>query len=278
MNFDLVLKTDFNVLECNFDDLEAKLKTLMAEKYNVAVTEDTVKEAKKTRAEINAGKKALEQAWRERKAELEAPLKALNERAKAIFAICDESAKAIDYQVEQFEAKKRELAVALCEEYKNKIGLQRGIPVESVYCGNLNNLGYVTEKGVLSSQGKQAVESLVNAKALELEEQKRKELEEQLRIEKIKQEAVQEYCQKNQPQPMEQTDRVEENTQLKSAPVEPKKESGTFLVNVSFVAKCKGEFGEELVKKIQDYFYTEISKNAKLSQALQNIEVEVLNA
>lgn len=276
MNFDLVLKTDFNVLECNFDDLEAKLKALMAEKYNIAVTEDTVKEAKKTRAEINAGKKALEQAWRERKAELEAPVKALNERAKAIFAICDESAKAIDFQVEQFEAKKRELAVALCEEYKNKLCEQRGIPVESVCCGNLNNLGYVTEKGVLSSQGKQAVESLVNAKALELEEQKRRELEEQLRIEKIKQEAVQEYCQKNQPQPMEQTDRVE--AQLKPAPVEAKKESGTFLVNVSFVAKCKGEFGEELVKKIQDYFYTEISKNAKLSQALQNIEVEVLNA
>lgn len=272
MNFNLVLKTNFDVLECNFDDLEAKLKALMAEKYNIAVTEDTVKEAKKTRAEINAGKKALEQAWRERKAELEAPVKALNERAKAIFAICDESAKAIDYQVEQFEAKKRELAVALCEEYKNKLCEQRGIPLESVYCGNLNNLGYVTEKGVLSSQGKQAVESLVNAKALELEEQKRRELEEKLRIEKIKHEAVQEYCQKAQPiQEIKEAPKPQPNL------LEPK-ESGTFLVNVSFVAKCKGDFGEELVKKIQDYFYTEISKNAKLSHALQNIEVEVLNA
>lgn len=273
MEFNLVLKSNFEVLECNFDDIEQKLKTIISEKYNIVVTEDTVKEAKNTKAEINKGKKALEQIWREKKLELEAPIKSLNDRAKQVFSLCDDAVKNIDSQIVQFEAKKRELAVSLCEEYKNKLCNERGIPCDSVYCGGLNNLGYVTEKGLLSSQGKQVVENLVNAKALEIQEQKQRELEKQLEVERIKQEAVNNYKQQvaqQQPQPQ-----VEPQPQPQQAQVETPKEEGKtiYRADITLCVSVAGEYNEETALKVREFFVREITANQKLNQALQNIEI-----
>lgn len=273
MELNLVLKSNFEVIECNFDDLEAKLREKIQNDYNLVVTENTVKEAKNTKAEINKGKKALEQIWRDKKNELEAPIKALNDRAKQVFALCDDAVKSIDAQIVQFEAKKRELAVSLCEEYKNKLCAERGIPAESVYCGSLNNLGYVTEKGLLSSQGKQVVENLVNAKALEIQEQKQRELEKQLEVEKIKQEAVSNYKQQvAQQQPQVDVDVAQ---QSQKAQIEIPKEEGKtiYRADITLCVSVAGEYNEETALKVRDFFAREITSNPKLNQALQNIEI-----
>lgn len=275
MEFNLVLKSNFEVIECNFDDLEAKLREKIQNDYNLVVTEDTVKEAKVTKAEINKGKKALEQIWREKKAELEAPIKSLNDRAKQVFALCDDAVKSIDAQIVQFEAKKRELAVSLCEDYKNKLCAERGIPAESVYCGSLNNLGYVTEKGLLSSQGKQVVENLVNAKALEIQEQKQRELEKQLEVERIKQEAVSNYKQQvaqQQPQPQVE---VTQQPQPQKAQIEIPKEQGKtiYRADITLCVSVAGEYNEETALKVREFFVREITSNPKLNQAFQNIEI-----
>lgn len=277
MEFNLVLKSNFEVLECNFDDIEQKLKTLIDEKYNIVVTEDTVKEAKVTKAEINKGKKALEQIWREKKAELESPIKSLNDRAKQVFALCDDAVKSIDTQIVQFEAKKRELAVSLCEEYKNKLCAERGIPAESVYCGSLNNLGYVTEKGLLSSQGKQVVENLVNAKALEIQDQKQRELEKQLEVERIKQEAVNNYKQQlSQSQPQQSVQATSQDQAVdQQVKAELQKEEGKTIYKAcaTFCISVKGGYSDEVALKVRDYILKEISSNQKLNQALQNIDI-----
>lgn len=277
--FELVLKSNFEVLECNFDDIENKLKSLIDEKYNIVVTEDTVKEAKNTRAEINKGKKALEQVWREKKQELESPIKALNDRAKQVFSLCDDAIKNIDLQVSQFEAKKRELAVSLCEEYKNKLCLEKGIPSESIYCGGLNNLSYVTEKGALSSQGKQVVEGLVNQKMIEIQEQKQRELERELEIAKIKQEAVREYQESKtsgtqeqmQEQAQEEQSEVVENDKQQSQEGDSKKT--LYKANVTFCVSVNGDYNEQTIEKVKNFFFQEIKLNQKLNQALQNIEI-----
>lgn len=277
MELNLVLKSNFEVIECNFDDLEAKLREKIQNDYNLVVTEDTVKEAKVTKAEINKGKKALEQIWREKKNELEAPIKALNDRAKQVFALCDDAVKSIDAQIVQFEAKKRELAVALCEEYKNKLCSERGIPFESVQCGSLNNLGYVTEKGLLSSQGKQVVENLVNAKALEIQEQKQRELEKQLEVERIKQEAVNNYKQQvAQQQPQPQVENTQQpQPQPQQTQIEVPKEQGKtiYRADITLCVSVAGEYNDDVAVKVKDFFVGEITKNPKLNQALQNIEV-----
>lgn len=272
MKLDLILKSDFQVLECNFDDLENNLKTLINEKYDIVVTEDTVKEAKNTRAEINKGKKALEQVWREKKQELEMPIKALNEKAKRVFVICDEAVAKIDLQVNQFEAKKRELAVQLCCEYKNKLCIEKGIPLDSINCEGLNNLGYVTEKGALSSQGKQAVENLVNVKALEIQEQKQRELEKQLEVERIKQEAVNNYRQQSEQQ---QAQVYMEPQVHQQQPIETQKESGKTVcrIDVAFCVAVAGEYNEETALKVREFFVKEITSNQKLNQAFQNITI-----
>lgn len=271
--FELVMKSNFEILECNFDEIEAKLRALIDEKYNIAVTEDSVKEAKNIRAEINKGKKALEQVWREKKQELEAPIKNLNERAKGVFSICDEAMSKIDMQVNQFEAKKRELAVSLCEEYKNKLCTEKGIPTDVIDCRGLNNLTFVTEKGGLSSQGKQAVESLVMAKEIQIQEQKRIELEKQLEVERIKKEAINDYV-ASQPQPQPQPQIEQPQPQPQVVVNVPKEEDKSLYVITSvFCVNVKGEWSNETADKVKDFFVGEFKKNAKLDTALQNIEV-----
>ena len=270
--FELVLKSNFEILECNFEALEENLRTLIKEKYDIVVTEDSVKGAKTTRAEINKGKKALEQAWREKKQELEAPIKELNERARQVFAICDEAMSKIDFQVNQFEAKKRELAVSLCEDYKNKLCTEKGIPTDAIDCRGLNNLTFVTEKGGLSSQGKQAVESLVMTKEIQIQEQKRIELEKQLEVERIKKEAINDYV-ASQPQPQAQP---QPQSQAQPQPqVDAQKEEGKtlYLINASFCVNVKGEWNEATAQKVREFFVGEFGKNEKLNASLQNIEV-----
>lgn len=276
MMFELVLKSNFEILECNFESLEQSLRKLIEEKYDIVVTEDTVKGAKNTRAEINKGKKAMEQAWREKKQELEAPIKALNEKAKQVFAICDEAMSKIDFQVNQFEAKKRELAVSLCEDYKNKLCIEKGIPTDAIDCRGLNNLTFVTEKGGLSSQGKQAVESLVMAKEIQIQEQKRIELEKQLEIERIKKEAINDYvASQPQPQPQPQMEQPQVQQPQPQPQVDMPKEEGKtlYLINASFCVNVKGEWNESTAQKVREFFMGEFSKNEKLNASLQNIEV-----
>lgn len=269
--FELVLKSNFEILECNFEALEENLRTLIKEKYDIVVTEDSVKEAKNIRAEINKGKKALEQAWRERKQELEAPIKILNDQAKKLFAVCDEATAKIDMQVNQFEAKKRELAVSLCEAYKNEICAIKNLEPSLIDVSGFTNLSYVTEKGALSSSGKQAVDTLILSKIAEISEQKQRELEAQMEVERIKQEAREELLrqqaqQKNTQEPQAKSEGKEiEETQ--------KNESVIFSISIQMGISTKGQYSEEMRVKVQDWVRNEIEKNPQLKQALRVIEV-----
>lgn len=270
----LVVMSNFEIVECNFDDLEQKLKEKIAEQYDIVVTEDSVKEAKKIKAELNKGKKALEQVWKERKAEMEAPIKSLNDRAKQVFALCDEAAEKLDIQICKFEEGKRQLAVTLCEEYKNQICELKGIDPSSINVSGFSNLGYVTEKGALSSSGKQAVDNLILAKMAEIAELKQRELEAQMEIERIKQQAREELLQEQaSSQAMEKTDVAEQN-QVQENQEAPKVEDGkvSFSVNVEFNICTKGKYSLDLKNKVEDWIRKEIQKNTTLSQALSKIE------
>lgn len=272
--FELVLKSNFEIFECNFEALEAELKRLIQEKYDIVVTEDSVKDAKNVRAEINKGKKALETAWREKKAELEKPIKDLGEKAKSLFAVCDEAISKIDLQVSQFEAKKRELAVTLCAEYRDQVCEVKKLDPSLIDVSGFSNLSYVTEKGSLASAGKQAVDNLILAKVAEIAEQKQREAEAQMEIERIKQQAREELLQEQaSSQAMEKTDVAEQN-QVQENQEAPKVEDGkvSFSVNVEFNICTKGKYSLDLKNKVEDWIRKEIQKNTTLSQALSKIE------
>lgn len=270
--FELVLKSNFEILECNFEALEQNLRTLIKEKYDIVVTEDSVKEAKNIRAEINKGKKALEQAWRERKQELEAPIKTLNDQAKKLFAVCDEATAKIDMQVNQFEAKKRELAVSLCEAYKNEICAIKNLDSSLVDVSGFTNLSYVTEKGALSSSGKQAVDNLILSKIAEISEQKQRELEAQMEVERIKQEAREELL-RQQAKQNENTQEPQTQSEDKEIEETQKNESVIFSISIQMGISTKGQYSEEMRVKVQDWVRNEIEKNPQLKQALRVIEV-----
>lgn len=280
---DLILVSNFNILECNFDEIEQYLKSLIDEKYNIVVTEDSVKDAKNVRAEINKGKKALEQAWREKKAELGAPIKDLNEKAKRLFQLCDEAATNIDNQVKQFEAKKRELAVTLCAEYRDQVCEVKKLDPSLIDVSGFSNLSYVTEKGSLASAGKQAVDNLILAKVSELAEHKQRELEAQMEIEKIKQQAreellhqqaqqaqllqeVQEECDTQAPQQPQQTQAQEVQEQAKNGSV-------ILNINIALAISTKGEYSQDMQAKVEKWVRSEIEKNQSLAKALKQVVV-----
>ena len=266
----LVVRSNFEILECNFDDLEQKLKEKIAEQYDIVVTEDSVKEAKKIKADLNKGKKALEQVWKERKAEMEAPIKSLNDRAKQVFALCDEAAEKLDIQICKFEEGKRQLAVTLCEEYKNQICELKGIDPSSINVSGFSNLSYVTEKGALSSSGKQAVDNLILAKMAEIAEQKQRELEAQMEIERIKQQAREELLKQQQEQGQQPQPQVQEPVQ------EQVQNNGVvrLKVDVELLIQTKGSYTEELRQKVQDWAKKELEKNTTLAQAVTKIEAK----
>lgn len=270
--FELVLKSNFEILECNFEVLEENLRTLIKEKYDIVVTEDSVKEAKNIRAEISKGKKALEQAWRERKQELEAPIKILNDQAKKLFAVCDDATAKIDMQVNRFEEKKRELAVSLCEAYKNEICAIKNLSPSLIDVSGFTNLSYVTEKGALSSSGKQAVDTLIISKIAEISEQKQRELEAQMEVERIKQEAREELL-RQQAQQNENTQEPQAKSESKENGEDKKNKSVVFSISIQMGVSTKGEYSEEMRVKVQDWVRNEIEKNPQLKQALRAIEV-----
>lgn len=271
----LIVRSNFEIVECNFDDLEKKLKEKIAEQYDIVVTEDSVKEAKKIKAELNKGKKALEQVWKDKKAEMEAPIKTLNERAKQVFALCDEASEKINIQICKFEETKKRMAVTLCEGYKNQVCELKGIDPNSIDVSSFSNLGYVTEKGALSSSGKQAVDNLILAKVAEIAEQKQREAEAQMEIERIKQQAREELLQQQQAkaQAQEQVQEAKEEAQQTQAQVQSNDDGvARFKIDVELAIQTKGIYTEELRQKVQDWARKEIEKNATLAQAIIKVE------
>lgn len=278
----LIVRSNFEIVECNFDDLEKKLKEKIADQYDIVVTEDSVKEAKKIKAELNKGKKALEQVWKDKKAEMEAPIKSLNERAKQVFALCDEASEKINIQICKFEETKKRMAVTLCEGYKNQVCELKGIDPNSIDVSSFSNLGYVTEKGALSSSGKQAVDNLILAKVAEIAEQKQREAEAQMEIERIKQQAREELLQQQQAKAQAQVQAQEEQEECNTqAPQQPQQQAqvqsnddgvARFKIDVELAIQTKGIYTEELRQKVQDWARKEIEKNATLAQAIIKVE------
>lgn len=280
---DLILVSNFNILECNFDEIEQYLKSLIDEKYNIVVTEDSVKDAKNVRAELNKGKKALEQAWREKKAELEAPIKDLNEKAKRLFQLCDEASANIDNQVKQFEAKKRELAVTLCAEYRDQVCEVKKLDPSLIDVSGFSNLSYVTEKGSLASAGKQAVDNLILQKLAEIAEQKQRELEAQMEIEKIKQQAREELLHQQAQQAQQTQEEQEEcdtqgpqqpqQTQTQEVQEQAKNGSVVFNIDIALAISTKGEYSQDMQAKVEKWVRSEIEKNQSLAKALKQVVV-----
>lgn len=265
-------------IEDNLEKLEAGLLVAM-ERYDIVVTEDNIADSKKQRAEVNKGKKAIMDAWKVRKQELEAPIKELDTRLKKLLTICDDTMARIDAQVEKFEEGKRNLAQTLSEEYKNQLCIEKGINPEAVSVIGFNNLTYITSKGALASVAKEKIDNLVLLEVARIAEIKAKEAEAILERERIRQEAKAEAMEEaraeakaeaeaerslfaQQPQAYQEPAPIAE-------PVVETRSDGKEIYKVHAIFEVVAMAGSEqrVIEKIKE----EINKNPLLAKALKGI-------
>lgn len=270
-------------LEDNLKVLKAGLLEAM-KKYDIVVTEDNIADSKKQRAEVNKGKKAIMDAWKERKKELLLPIDELDSRLKSLLTICDQTIEKIDAQVAKFEAGKRALAQKLSEEYRDSVCAEKGIDPEVISVFGFDNLTYITTKGELASPAKAKIDNLVLAEVARIAEIKAKEAEAILERERIREEAkaeamaeakektmaqVKEELAKNNPfvdsEPINQVSpSVEEDTK----PIVTSNGKTIYRIHAYFEVSGDAGFEDKILNKIKE----EIFKNPLLQKAFKNLE------
>lgn len=102
------MRTRAPAISFDYDGLEARAKAIVAKYEGLMVSEDQVKDIKKEMAEINALKIRLDNARKEAKRQIEAPVKEFEAQIKKICAIFDRTYAELRAQVEAFVEKERE--------------------------------------------------------------------------------------------------------------------------------------------------------------------------
>lgn len=278
-------------INSNMEQLAIKIKSDIAERYDVVVTEDTVTESKKLMAEINKEKTAFKTTYKSFKEKVFEPFKPLDEKAKEIESYFDEARTAVEQQVKKFEAKKLEQAKEACINYVMEQTETKGIDFQAVNINDLFlQLGSVTATGNISAKAKgeidnriQKVENEILKAKLEAEEKAKRdreiaekarlEAEERARVreaeliakaerekaeavEKAKEEAIREAGRETVEQKLK-----DKGIEVKEepAPVE-KTEDGKTVYRIAFVFEVKAKAGADVnvvADKVRDMMLSE---------------------
>lgn len=91
------------VISANFDEIRQWLDVNLEPYRNMAVTADSIPEAKTYRASIRKVRDRIDQCRKEAKSAALAPYMAFEQKTKTLTQLCDEAANAIDVQVKAFE-------------------------------------------------------------------------------------------------------------------------------------------------------------------------------
>lgn len=147
------------LMSVNFDELKEHLSKEL-EQYDVVVTVDTVKDAKKLCTELNATKKEISDKRKEAVAEASAPVKAFDEKMKELEKMCSDGREKLKDQIDKFENETRKKLHALLLEHlaasytKNKVSEE----FQNVIVDDLVAISAITAKGNLTAKAKSAVE------------------------------------------------------------------------------------------------------------------------
>jgi len=148
----------------NMDELAQKIKSDIKEKYDLVVTEETVKSTKKLMADINKEKADFKTTYKNFKTEVLKPLSPLDNKAKEIETYYDKAREVLETQVKSFEAKKLEQAKLVCTAYATVECNNRGIDVGTITILDLfQKLGSITEQGNLSNTAKNEIDTRIQA-------------------------------------------------------------------------------------------------------------------
>lgn len=138
-------ETDFiQEIQFNNDEIKQELAVRL-EKYNGLVyTNDSIKDAKADRANLNKFKEAIESKRKEMKKQCLAPYEKFEAQIKEITAMIDKPILAIDTQVKNFEQiKKDEKLQGIKQFYADKVAdLATLVPFDKIYNGKWLNATY----------------------------------------------------------------------------------------------------------------------------------------
>ena len=157
------------LVEVNFEELKKHLATEL-EKYNVVVTQDTVKDAKALATELNKTKGEIAKRKKEEYDRATAGANQFKDSMKELEAMIDVGRKGLLEQVQKFEDETRQQAADLLQAMRDEMWSHAGVTEEfqRAQFDDLVNLSAVTAKGNLTAGAKGKIEARVNAdKALQ---------------------------------------------------------------------------------------------------------------
>lgn len=133
--FDIEVKQSLGSISTNFKDVAKALKAEMAVYEKMAVTEETLQDAKKDVAFLRKIEKSLEERRKEVKKAFMAPYEEFEDSYKKLKELVDKPIEQIDKQLKDFEEKRMaEKLVKVKEIYQESIGdYEEYLPFDSVF-------------------------------------------------------------------------------------------------------------------------------------------------
>lgn len=125
-NLEIQIKQELGVLNWNFEEINKALDIELKKYENLVFTEETMSEAKKTRANLNSVSKAINDKKILVKKEFCEPYFTFEEQVKKVIEKIANVSKGIDVQVKAFEDKEKADKKATIEAYYNTRGV--GLP------------------------------------------------------------------------------------------------------------------------------------------------------
>lgn len=157
------------LVEVNFEELKKHLAAEL-QKFDVVVTQDTVKDAKALATELNATKREIAKRKKEEYDRATAGANQFKDSMKELESMCEEGRQKLLAQVQKFEDETREAAAKLLQEKRAALWESTGVSEEfrRAEYSDLVNLSAVTAKGNLAASARTKLEQRVAAdKALQ---------------------------------------------------------------------------------------------------------------
>ena len=158
---ELIIKTDLQafpaVIEYNHEELKTELSEQLKKYQNIVVTEDSVKEFKADKANLNRLKTALEDKRKEIKKQCLQPYENFEKNIKELVSLVDEPIKVIDDQLKEIENKKKEEKRKEIETiYHDSIGrFEQLVPLDRIFNSKWLNSTYKLESIALEIESLQ---------------------------------------------------------------------------------------------------------------------------
>lgn len=120
-------------IQWNNEELKAEISEKMQDYKNLVFTEETIKEAKKDRANLNKLKNAFEDERKRIKRQCMAPYERFEAQVKELIGLIEEPIRLIDAQNKEVEEQKRQEKRKGIEELFGSIGFQNFVTLDMVF-------------------------------------------------------------------------------------------------------------------------------------------------